>query len=109
MTTATRTRKPRRELTPVTVTERYPSFRSGRVENWAAVSADGVWKYARLEVSGTPWSVLHVPSGTEGNWHGTLTAAREATANGSALAYVERLLAHDRGEHAERDSFCGRC
>jgi hypothetical protein len=109
MTTATRTRKPRRELTPVNVTARFPSFRAGRLENWAAESRDGVWKYERMEDTGTLWAVLHVPTGTEGNWYGTLTAAREATADGSALAYVERLLAHERGEHAERDTFCGRC
>ena len=36
MTTTTRPRKPRRSLTPVTITRRYPSFRSGRVENWEA-------------------------------------------------------------------------
>lgn len=107
--TATKTRKPRRTLTPVTITSRYPSFNGRRVETWSAVSADGTWKYERLEIAGTPWSVLHVPSGIEGNWHGTLTAAREATASGAALAYVETIQAHERGEHAERDPFCGRC
>jgi hypothetical protein len=108
--TATKTRKPRRILTPVDITARFPSFRSGRLENWSAKSRDGVWKYERIEDTGTPWSVVHVPSGIEGHWHGTLTAAREATANGSALEYVERIQAHERGEHkAERDVFCGRC
>ena len=108
--TAVRTRKPRRTLTPVTITARFPSFRSGRLENWSAVSADGTWKYERLEISGTPWTVLHVLSGIESHWYGTLTAAREGTANGNALAYVERIQAHERGEHeAERDSYCGRC
>jgi hypothetical protein len=109
-TTATRPRKPRRTLTPATVTARYPAFRSGRLEAWEARSDDGVWLYRRLEISGTPWSVVHVPSAIEANWHGTLTAAREATASGSALAAVERVQAHDRGEHAaERVPMCGRC
>lgn len=107
MTTTTRTRRP---LTPVTITARFPSFRSGRVENWSAVSADGTWKYERLEISGTPWVVIHLGAQVEGDWYGTLTAARAATADGTALAYIDRVLAHDRGEHkAERDIRCGRC
>lgn len=101
---------PRRTLTPADVTRRYRSFRAGRLENWAAVSRDGVWKYERSEISGTPWAVIHVPSGIEADWYGTLTAARAATADGSALAAVERIQAHDRGEHAaERVPSCRRC
>jgi hypothetical protein len=110
MTATTRTPKPRRTLTPVTGITRYPSLRSGRLEAWSAVSADGVWKYERLETVGTPWAVIHVPSGIEADWAGTLTAAREMTANGSALACVETIQAHERGEHdAERLPACGRC
>jgi hypothetical protein len=60
MATTARTRKPRTVLTPVTVTRRYPSFRSGRVENWQAVSGDGVWRYDRLEIAGTPWMAVHL-------------------------------------------------
>jgi hypothetical protein len=108
MTTATR--KPRRTLTPVTITRRYPSFRSGRIENWEAISADGTWVYRRMEISGTPWTVEHVPSEVEAGWYGSLPAAREATASGSAMASVERILAHQRGEHdAERVPACVRC
>ena len=110
MATSTRTRKPRRTLTPVTVTRRFPSFRTGRVEDWQAVSLDGMWRYDRLEVKGTPWMAVHLPTGTEGDWYGTLTAARGATADGSALEFVELIRAHDRGEHAtQRVSSCGRC
>jgi hypothetical protein len=102
--------KRQRTLTPADVTQRFPAFRSGRLEAWQAASRDGIWRYDRLEISGTPWMVVHLPSGTEGDWYGTLTAARAATADGSALAGVERRLAHDRGEHAAaRDSWCGRC
>jgi len=108
--TATGTRRPRRTLTPVSITRRYPAFRSGRVENWAAESTDGIWRYERMEIAGTPWVAVHIPTGTEGNWYGTLTAAREATANGSALAYVDLIQAHERGKHdAARSSWCGRC
>ena len=111
MATTTRTRKPRRSLTPVTVTAKFPSIRSGRVEDWAAVSDDGVWKFERLEATGTPWSIFNVPSGIEvGTWAGTLSEAREMTANGSALADVELQMAHQRGEHAEqRDVGCVKC
>jgi hypothetical protein len=111
MTATTRTPKPRRTLTPIAEPVRYPSFRSGRAEDWAAVSADGVWKYERLEEVRTPWSIQHVPSGVEvGTWAGTLAEAREMTANGSALADVELQLAHQRGEHdAERNVGCVRC
>jgi len=110
MTATTRTRKPRRTLTPVTVTARFPSIRSGRVEDWAAVSADGVWAFERLEMSGSPWSLLHKPSGIEvGTWAGTLSEAREMTANGSALADVELQMAHQRGEHAQRSPACVKC
>jgi hypothetical protein len=101
---------PRRTLTPVTVTARFPSFRSGRLEDWSAVSADGAWKYERLEVAGTPWQVEHAPTGTLGDWYGSLSAARAATADGSALLYVETIQAHERGEHAaQRDVGCPRC
>ena len=82
--------KTRRELTPADVTKELPAFRSGRLEAWQAASRDGIWRYDRLEIAGTPWVAVHLPSGTEGNWYGTLTAARAATADGSALAFVER-------------------
>jgi hypothetical protein len=111
MTATTRTPKPRRTLTPVTRITRYPSLRSGRMEAWSAVSDDGVWKFERLEMTGSPWSMQHTPSGIEvGTWAGTLSEAREMTANGSALADVELQTAHQRGEHdAKRDPGCVRC
>jgi hypothetical protein len=105
-----KTAKPRRVLTPVTVTARYRSFRSGRLENWAAVSDDGMWEYKRLEISGTPWAVVHVPTGLEAGWCGTLTAARGMTADGAALAAVEQQMAQLRGEHAtERNTTGVKC
>ena len=108
--TATRTRRPRRVLTPADVTARFPSFRSGRREAWSAASRDGVWTYERIEDTGTPWDVTHIPTGISAGWYGTLTAARAATADGSALAAVERAQAHERGEHeAGRDIRCVRC
>lgn len=108
--TATPSRKPQVVLTPVTVTRRFPSFRSGRAEDWQAVSRDGAWRYDRLEIAGSPWMAVYLPSATEGDWYSTLTAARAATADGSALLFVEGIQAHERGEHAaQRDVSCGRC
>jgi len=111
MAATTRTPKPRRTLTPVTAPTRYPSIRTGRLEDWSAVSDDGVWAFERLEVTRTPWSIVHKPSGIEvGVWAGTLSEAREMTANGDALADVELQLAHQRGEHdAKRNTGCVRC
>lgn len=107
---ATRRRRPARELTPATVTARYPSWNGRRIENWEARSDDGVWLYSRLEISGTPWEARHLPTGTNGPWYGTLPDARAGTADGSALAAVERILAHARGEHdAARNPGCLRC
>ena len=100
----------RRTLTPVTVTRRCRTFRSGRLENWEAVSDDGIWAYHRLEISGTPWAAEHIPSGIEADWYSTLPDARAATADGTALAAVERILAHRRGAHRdERDIQCREC
>jgi len=73
----------RRTLTPVNITEKYPSFRTGRLEIWAAESRDGIWSFKRDESPGTPWIAEHLPTGGTA-WYGTLTAARAATAGGDA-------------------------
>ncbi len=110
MPAATRTRRPRRILTPVTITSRFPNFRGGRVEAWSAVSTDGVWTYERIEDTGSPWEATHVPTGIRTDWYGTLGAARAATASGEATACVERQQAHQRGElKAVRVPSCRRC
>lgn len=77
----------RRVLTPVEVTERYPSFGTGRLETWAAVSKDGLWKYDRIEDTGTPWSVCYVPT-NEYVIMSSLPKAQAATADGSALRLI---------------------
>jgi hypothetical protein len=110
MTTATRTRKSRRTLTPVTITARYPSFNGRRLENWAAESRDGAWLFERIEDIGTPWATICREPKMEVGLHGTLNAAREFVASGEAGKALERLLAHERGQHAsERDPSCARC
>lgn len=104
------TKTARRVLTPVDITARFRSFSSGRLENWGARSRDGEWAYARLEISGTPWEVTHVSSGADAGWYGSLTAARAATADGTAMAAVERWLDHEGGSHIlTRNPFCERC
>jgi len=76
--------------TPVRITEQHPSFRTGKVQAWAAESADGTWAYRRLELPGTPWEVEHLPTGTDCGWFSSLPKARAATADGSALEVVEQ-------------------
>ncbi len=35
-----------------------------RRECWEATSEDGAWLFARIEMPGTPWHVVHVPTNT---------------------------------------------
>jgi len=90
MTTTTRTRRPRRELTPVTITARFPSFRTGRLETWGAQTKDGIWDFEREEDTRTDWLVYHRPSVADGSYVlpvmicGTLRACRIAVARGWA-------------------------
>ena len=80
----------RSALTPVTVTARHRNWRTGRLETWAAVSADGTWAYVREDAPGTPWLVEHAPTGQVALLAGTLTAARAATADGTAFAHLTK-------------------
>ncbi len=65
-----------------------------REEVWSAVSADGRWRYERLELEGTPWQVLHVASGQLGpDWYGTLDDAAEATAGDLAGRLLRAAVA----------------
>ncbi len=71
---------PMTKLDP-TKTLRYRNLRSGRPEIWEATSADGQWCYAREEEPGTPWHVLHIPSGeVRFTYLPTLGYARKVTA-----------------------------
>ena len=81
-----------------------------------AQTGDGLWAFEREDSPGTPWLVYHLPSCRDGSYAmpvhltGTLRACREYVAAGHAQASLERLQAHERGEHnAARDSWCGRC
>lgn len=85
----------RRVLTPVTITERWCNPLTGRTENWAAESreraADGepLWTYLRIEDGATLWEVRR--AGSAGfALYGSLTAAREATADGRVAAIEPR-------------------
>lgn len=69
------------------------AFRSGRREVWAAVTVDGEWAFHRLEMTGTPWTVTHVPSMSEVAWLGTLKACRQYVTQGLAAADLEKEIA----------------
>ena len=56
-----------------------------RAEVWSADSADGLWRYERLDEAGTPWAVTFVPTGQSRRSYTSLDDAREATA-GTMLA-----------------------
>jgi hypothetical protein len=59
-----------------------------RMETWAAVSADGEWKFEREESPGTPWLLIHVPTDRVVGMYGSLPKAREAVARGWAQAKI---------------------
>lgn len=81
--TVTKTR-----LTPIRIVEQATNLRTGRAEIWEAVSEDGVWAYKREEGPGTPWVVIHVPT-DRWTFYSSLLKARRATADGSALSYLD--------------------
>jgi hypothetical protein len=85
--------------------------RSGRRECWSAVTTDGTWSFGRQELPGTPWAVVHRPTGIVVDpWVGTLDDCRAYVASGEAQRDLERIQAHERGEHEnERDKACPRC
>jgi len=95
---ATRTR---RYLTPVDITERYRSIRTGRMEACAARSRDGLWLYERLDMPGTPWRLVDAASRADCGWFGSLPKARAYTASGEAARELAKLrLARVRAECA---------
>jgi hypothetical protein len=90
---------------------RFLPTRGGSVQCWSAVTTDGLWGFDREDMPGTPWSVTHLPTGTVvDRYVGTLDDCRAYVASGEALADLERLRAHERGEHeSERDRACVKC
>lgn len=78
----------RRKLTPVDVLARFPGFRTGRMETWAARSRDRVWTFERTEEPSTPWVVTHEPTGRWA-YMSSLPEARAFTASGRMLAYLD--------------------
>ena len=56
-------------------------FRNGRTrrECWSATSDDGVWGFQRIEDTGTPWLIVHIPTGTDcGTAASLMKAVRKA-------------------------------
>lgn len=81
--------RPATPLAPVNVTRRLPNLRTGKNETWAAETTDGVWRIARIEASGTPWELVHIPSGLAAGLHGSLRRARQAIATGAAARQMD--------------------
>ena len=80
-------RKPKKcPMTPLAPHSKimWPTFTSGpggrtRNECWGAASKSGAWFYERTEEPGTPWVVIHLPTGDIWERFGTLADARRAT------------------------------
>ena len=77
----------RQPITPITDIERMPALPSGRLEVWSATSRDRQWLYQRLEEVGTPWLVIHVPTGLT-EYNSNLVAARRWTAKPSSVDWL---------------------
>jgi len=99
----------RTPLAPVVKT-RVLRSRGGTVQCWGAETLDGTWAFSREESPGTPWLVIHKPTGLLVDTAGTLADCRAYAASGGAQADLELVRAHGRGEHdAERDPRCPKC
>lgn len=111
MSAATRRRKaPAVPLADIVKTRFLPT-RGGGTQCWSARTTDGIWGLDREDKSGTPWSVIHLPTEiVTDSYVGTLTDCRAYVASGQALADLELIQAHLRGEHeTERDTSCPKC
>lgn len=100
----------RRPMCPVTDKVYYRTILGGRTrrECWGAASAgpdgqaDGIWRFAREESSGTPWLVWHLPSVADEtlpvpvDQMGSLPACREAVARG----WLDAMLPERKAEWA---------
>lgn len=80
-------RTTRRPPLPVTVTDRAPNLRNGRMETWAARSDDGQWDFERTEEPGTPWWARHRTL-LLAEAFGSLRAGRTAAANDLAEVMI---------------------
>lgn len=68
-----------------------PGTRVSDREIWEARSIDGTWTYERLEEEGTPWLVLHTPTGYM-DYFASLSKARRWTASDGAMACMKRVM-----------------
>jgi hypothetical protein len=78
---------------------------------WLRETADGEWLLERSEDDRTTWLVAHMPERViVADYMASLTECRAYVASGEAQADLERILAHERGEHeAERSTSCVKC
>lgn len=90
-------------LAPVVKTDFAASFRTGRRECWAARTTDGAWAMTRLDITGTPWAVVHIPTGADMALKGSLRACREYIGSGRAAAELGmRLCVHPAALRSSR-------
>jgi hypothetical protein len=83
---------------------------TGRASTWGAVTKDHAWEFERVEDTGTTWSVIHRETRVVvASCMGTLSACRAYVSDGTAQADLERLQAHQHGEHAGYDRQCPEC
>lgn len=105
--------KPRIPLAEVVKT--YSNALSGARVCTGATTADGKWGMEQLEDDRTTWFVVRLPDVPEGkktvvsNCRGTLNDCRAYIAGGYAQADLDRLQAHERGEHRDHDPACAKC
>jgi hypothetical protein len=57
--------------------DKFRNMRSGRIEAWAATTADGRFIAQRLEMPGTPWDVYPADSRESLGWFPSLKAAAQ--------------------------------
>jgi hypothetical protein len=87
-----------------------PTLMSGG-QCWGARTRDGEWGMDRLEDKTTSWEVVYRPTSTVvADFLASLRQCRLYVGSGAAQQDLERLQAHERGEHEhERDGECERC
>lgn len=86
-TTMTRTTPAPAGLDPATI-EYAGNMRTRQRQIWGALSADHVWQYIRVEDTGTPWAIVHRPTGVTGG-ASSITDATDWTAR-YGLEWIER-------------------
>lgn len=88
-----------------------PGFASGkatkRKKAWQARTEDGEYEFYRNETRRESWAPFHASTRTELRWQPSLDDCATYVQSGRAAEDLDRVLAHQRGEHANaRDPRC---